>query len=59
MQAASELSPVQNHLLRKAESLAFALVQEPGIDHSKDNGVPEDVYVPVVGFYTELIFGCK
>ncbi len=54
-----ELSHVHYLLLWHLESLAVSLVEEPGVDHSKGDGVPEDVHVPTPGFQVELVFRCE
>ena len=53
------LSSFQHLFLWNIESCAVPFVEEPGVDHGKDNGVPEDGTVPAAGFHGVLIFGCK
>ncbi|KAF3837647.1 hypothetical protein F7725_009415, partial [Dissostichus mawsoni] len=40
-------------------SFALPLVEEPGVDHSKDDGVPEDVHVPASGLHGDLYLAVK
>lgn len=54
-----KLSPVQYLFLSHLQSFTVPLVEESGVNHSKDDGVPEDVNVPVVGFHGELVLGSK
>ena len=49
-----KLSPVQCLFLRHLQSFTVPLVEEPGVDHRKDDGVPEDVHVPAAGFHGNL-----
>ncbi|KAL7370901.1 hypothetical protein ABVT39_013794 [Epinephelus coioides] len=52
-------SPVQHLFLGNIVSFAVPLVEEPGVDHGKNDGVQEDVNVPVVRFHRELVFCSK
>jgi len=51
--------PVQLLFLGNIDSFAVPFVEEPGVDHSKDKGLPEDVNLPAAHIHGELVFGCK
>ena len=52
-------TPVQHLFLGNIMSFAVPFVEEPGVDHSNYNSVPEGVTSSAAQFHEELVFGCK